>query len=645
MCGIVALFDPKRQSSAYQLERAVADMTSTLAHRGPDGHGTWAHSDSGVALGHRRLSIIDLSSSGQQPMHSSSGQFVISYNGEIYNSMELRVELEEAGVKFRGYSDTEVLLEACSIWGPKETAQKLIGMFAFALWDRNRKSLWLARDRLGIKPLYWSMTSQGVFIAASELKALRAHPSCPNSIDPRAVAAFACRSYVPDNLCIYKGVNKVAPGEIIEFSRSHTSPTKERFWTLDEALVAGKLNCFEGSDADAQEQFEALLTDAIERRMVSDVPLGAFLSGGFDSSLVVALMQNRHSNPVRTFTIGFSEDKYDEASHAKAVAAYLGTNHTELYVTPEQAQSVIPKMPLLYDEPFADSSQIPTYLVATLTRNDVTVVLSGDGGDELFGGYERYFDARKFNIVRQFLPFPINTIAATFLKSTPLNFINSFFVNNTSPKSFGRTIARIFKLADVLHLSGDEFYDHLMCHWPRWQQLAIGNDGPPPLLEPQEIPAYFANRTERMQFIDTLTYLPGDILTKVDRATMGASLEARVPILDHRIVEFSWTLPTNMKIRNGQGKWLLRQLLYKYVPKALVNRPKMGFGVPIDSWLRGPLREWAGDMLSPDRLKRSNLIQCDPVQEKWSEHLSGKRDWHYLLWDILMLECWHDEWG
>ena len=644
MCGIATLFEFETQSSASDLERAVSRMTDTMVHRGPDGSGIWVDADTGIALGHRRLAIVDLSPTGHQPMTSVCDRFVISYNGEIYNAIELRDDLEAKGARFRGHSDTEVLLEGCAHWGVRATAEKLIGMFAFCLWDRRDRTLWLVRDRVGIKPLYWTMPSKNKLIAASELRALRAHPDCPKGLDPNAIATFLQHNYIPDELCIYQGVNKLLPGHILRIGDRHREPQLESYWTMEAVVSNGRSTPFDGTDEEALDVLESMLSDAVERRMISHVPLGAFLSGGIDSSIVVALMQANSTRPIRTFSIGFEEEGYNEATHAMEVATHLHTDHTELYVSPSEAQAVIPKLPSLYDEPFSDSSQIPTYLVSAMTRDHVTVALSGDGGDELFAGYNRYFDARKFDKLKSLLPGPMGAVASHCLRAVPASVWDTLFGKRTSLGSPSTMGDRIGKLANVLHMDRDQFYEHIMSHWVEADEIVPKGNAASTVFQSSELKTRIPNFTQRMQFIDSVTYLPGDILTKVDRASMGVSLEARVPLLDHRVVEFAWRLPNRLKIRNGDGKWLLRQLLYKHVPSHLVDRPKMGFGVPIDAWLRGPLKEWAEDMLSPDRLKRTGLVRSQPVQEKWHEHIAGKQNWHYLLWDILMLECWHEEW-
>ncbi|MFT6583663.1 MAG: asparagine synthase (glutamine-hydrolyzing) [Alphaproteobacteria bacterium] len=642
MCGIAG-FLARRNHGRDHLEGLAQRMGDVMAHRGPDGGGVWTDAESGVAFAHRRLSIIDLSKAGHQPMTSGQGRMVISYNGEIYNAAELRAELQESGVKFEGHSDTEVILEGCVRWGVTATIEKLIGMFAIALWDKAEKQLWLVRDRLGIKPLYWTAAPDQTFIFGSELKALRAHPDCPREIDRNAVAAFMRHNYIPGPFSIYKGVNKLQPGHILRVSVDNPTPVIDVYWSMDDVVDQGRQAPFSGSDGDALEALETLFTDAVSRRMTADVPLGAFLSGGIDSSTVVALMQANSTRPVKTFSIGFNEDGFDEAVHAKAVAAHLGADHTELYVTPDEARAVIPKLPDYYDEPFADSSQIPTYLVSAMTRKHVTVALSGDGGDELFTGYNRYFQARNIGRMLNIAPGPLRSAAGSAIRAFPPSFWDCVFKLIPPSRRPPQAGDKMHKLSTVLNTDRDGFYRRIISHWPQPDDIVIGGHETKGVIWDESLKQRIPDFTQRMQYLDTLTYLPDDILTKVDRASMAVSLEARVPILDHRLVEFAWRLPESMKIRNGEGKWLLRQLLYKYVPKSMIDRPKMGFGVPIGDWMRGPLQEWADDLLSESMFKKHGLLEAAPVLEKWRDHKSGRRNWQYLIWDVLMLHAWAEK--
>jgi len=629
MCGITGFFDTSAALAGDTMRQIVAAMADTLRHRGPDDEGTWVDEAAGVALGHRRLSIIDLSPAGHQPMVSSDGRYVIVYNGEVYNFPDLKSELEGLGNRFRGESDTEVILAAMAEWGIEKAVERLNGMFAFALWDRRERELFLVRDRVGIKPLYYGWAGK-VFLFGSELKALRRFPNFPGEIDRDSLCLFLRHNYIPAPRSIYRGFYKLEPGHILKIA-ARGGVEKRCYWSLKEVVDRAFSDPFRGNEEEAAEALDALLGDAVRRRMVSDVPLGAFLSGGIDSSTVVALMQAQNDRPVRTFSIGFHESGYDEAVYAKRVAEHLGTDHTELYVTPKEAMEVIPSLPGIYDEPFSDSSQIPTFLVSKLTRRHVTVSLSGDGGDELFAGYNRYFLGlrlwRKLSLVPQRLRLPLGKILWHLAEK------------GTSPAAGSRVFDRMGKLGEIVGEAGDfiSFYRYLVSHWKKPESVVIGG---------KEEPAGIWMAAERiglvpsMQQIDFCTYLPDDILTKVDRASMAVSLEARVPLLDHRVVEFAWRLPLSLKIRQGKGKWLLRKVLSRYVPFTLVERPKMGFGVPLDAWLRGPLRDWAETLLDERRLLKEGFFKPEPIRRKWEEHISGKRNWHYYLWDVLMFQAW-----
>ncbi len=623
------------------LAAVAARMAEALHHRGPDAGDVWCDAAAGLALGHRRLSIIDLSPAGAQPMVSSCGRFVISFNGEVYNFNELRPELEALGRRFRGHSDTEVILEGVAQWGVEPLIKRLIGMFVLALWDRQARVLYLVRDRLGIKPLYWSKRG-GRLIFGSELKALRADPEFAARLDRDAVAAFLRLSYVPAPTTIYDGVKKLAPGTIL-IAREDAEPELRAFWSLEQVAREGLGARFAGSEEEAIAELDALLGDAVRRRMISDVPLGAFLSGGIDSSTVVALMQANNTRKVRSFSIGFHEQGYDEAPYAKAVATHLGTDHTELYVSLDHARAVIPRLPEIYDEPFADASQIPTFLVSEMTRRHVTVALSGDGGDEAFGGYNRYVQSRRLLETLERLPQGARHALAASLRGIPLS---AWTALGRALPSLGMPLLgdKVHKLAYMLDGGAGEFYRRLISHWWEAQTLVAGAAEPRFLPDDPAASAFLADRAERMQYLDTLTYLPDDILTKVDRASMAVSLEARVPLLDHRVVTFAWHLPSRWKARPGAGKYLLRRVLDRYVPRRLIDRPKAGFAVPIDSWLRGPLRDWAEGLLDPARLKREGVLAAEPIQQRWREHLDGKRNWQYPLWDVLMFQAWKERW-
>ncbi len=644
MCGISGILDPRAPAHGDELRAFVTCMTESLGHRGPDHQGVWIDAESGVAFGHRRLSIIDLSPEGHQPMLSGDRRFVISFNGEVFNFRALRQELEPRGHRFRGHSDTEVMLAAIEEWGLEEAIRRFIGMFAFALWDRRERSLHLVRDRLGIKPLYYGWADR-TLLFASELKAFRAHPAFRPEIDRDALAAYMRHNYVPCPHTIYKRVFKLAPGTILTVSPRRRDPEPKTYWSAREVARDGLRAPLGASADEATSQLDSLLRDAIKLRLESDVPLGAFLSGGVDSSTVVALMQAESARPVRTFTIGFRESDYDEAAHARAVAAHLHTEHTELYVEPSDALKLIPCIPDWYDEPFADSSQLPTFLVSQMTRRHVTVSLSGDGGDELFAGYARYFWAESIWRVTGRMPQALRHRLAgllTRLSPAQIDRIFAFLPRRIRPPRAGD---KSHKLASTLRLdSVDAVYRRLLSHWTEPERLVLGSTEPKGVVWDESLPSDFPDFLPRAQFLDLVTYLHDDILTKVDRASMAVSLEARVPLLDHRIVELAWRLPLDLKVRGRQTKWILRQVLYRHVPRHLIERPKMGFGVPIDAWLRGPLREWAEGLLDERRLRQDGYLDAAPIRQKWAEHLSGHRNWHYLLWDVLMFQAWRERW-
>ncbi|HVA12981.1 MAG TPA: asparagine synthase (glutamine-hydrolyzing) [Stellaceae bacterium] len=643
MCGIAGLWDQRAHSGGPEaLGYAVRGMTDAMLHRGPDAGDVWCDGQAGLALGHRRLSIIDLSPAGAQPMVSSCGRFVISFNGEVYNFAELRPELEAAGRRFRGHSDTEVIVEGVAEWGVEATVKRLIGMFAMALWDRRERALYLVRDRLGIKPVYWAQFGE-LLLFGSELKSLRAHPGWQPALNRDAVAGFLRLMYVPGPATIYQGVNKLPPGTIL-VARAGAAPELRSFWSLADIAREGQAARFVGSEDEAVEALDALLGDAVRRRMIADVPLGAFLSGGIDSSVVVALMQANNAQQVRSFSIGFHERQYNEAEHAKAVAAHLGTDHTELYVSPEHALTVIPLLPDMYDEPFSDASQIPTFLVSEMTRKHVTVALSGDGGDEVFGGYNKYFQLQRLFAALGKMPSGTGALAAKAIRAVPRGLWPLMAQAIPERRRPAQLDDKMAKLAGVLAGGHDNFYRLVISHWPDAETLVPGAKPPRFIADDPRVAALIADPVERMQYLDSVTYLPDDILTKVDRASMAVSLEARVPLLDHRVVAFSWGLKPEWKARPGRSKYLLRRVLDRYVPPALIERPKMGFAVPIDSWLRGPLRDWAESLLSEDRLKREGILAPAPIREKWREHLSGARNWQYLLWDVLMFQAWKERW-
>ena len=637
MCGITGFVNFQEAPKGALLAQAAA-MADTLLHRGPDAGACWADPNAGFATGHRRLSIVELSEAGAQPMVSQSGRFVISYNGEVYNAAEIRPDLEAKGYVFRGHSDTEVILEACAEWGVQATVPRLIGMFAFALWDRQTHKLWLVRDRLGIKPLYWGRFGK-LFLFGSELKALRAHPGWPVEIDRDAITAFVRFNYIPAPHSIYRNVYKLPPGAILEID-PHGDARIDYYWSLDDVIERARRNPFNGSDADAEEALASLLGDAVERRMIADVPLGAFLSGGIDFSTVVALMQSKSARPVRTFSIGFEEEEYNEAHYAKAVANHLGTDHTELYVTHDEARDVIPRLTEIWDEPFANSSQIPTYLISALTRRHVTVALSGDGGDELFCGYNRYFHALSIRPYLSTLPEPLRRSAASVIRKLPPSAWNRAHRVVPARWRYPNFGEKMHKLADIMLQDEDATYLQLLSQFHQPSDIVNGGTEPPTIIASDKARRLMPNYVERMQYLDTVTYLPDDILTKVDRASMAVALEARVPIIDHRVVELAWRFPSRMRFRDGKSKWILRQVLRRFVPDSLIDRPKMGFGVPVDHWLRGPLRDWAEDLLSESALTREDLFNPGLIRARWNSHLEGRENWQYSLWTIIMVQDW-----
>src|SRR5262249_142626 len=573
---------------------------------------------------------------------SASGRYVIVFNGEVYNYEEIRTELGNR--KWRGHSDTEVMLEAFERWGLQDALRRFVGMFAFALWDRQERKLFLVRDRLGIKPLYYGRVA-GDFVFGSELKAIQQYPGFRGEIDPNALALYMRHYYVPAPHCIYKGLSKLQPGCILGLSSPQEEPSQQAYWSAQEVARTGIATPFQGSDSQAIEQLQDHLRTAIRLRMIADVPLGAFLSGGVDSSTVVALMQQQSSRPVKTYTIGFHEDQYNEAAHAKKVAAHLLTDHTELYITAQDAQHVIPLLPRMYDEPFSDSSQIPTYLVSKLARTSVTVSLSGDGGDELFGGYDRYFLARSiWNGVRRF-PWLARKSATKLVQAASPGAIDriSHILRPITPSKMRLPAPgdKAHKLASYLSAETREaIYLRALSHWEDPSHVVLNSNESNSILKAVSTSTWIPSFEEFMMLADLLHYLPDDILTKVDRASMAVSLEARVPLLDHRVVEFAWRLPVSFKLRKRTGKWILRQVLYKYVPRDLIERPKMGFSLPIDSWLRGPLREWWEDLLSESSLARHGFFHVQSIRKKWEEHQSGSRNWQHLLWDVLVFQDW-----
>jgi asparagine synthase (glutamine-hydrolysing) len=640
MCGIAGFWQTKRgtEEPLGILDR----MGAAVAHRGPDDSGIFHDVGTGIGLAFRRLSILDLSPEGHQPMSSASGRYVIIFNGEVYNFEEVRTEL--GARQWRGHSDTEVMLEAFETWGVQSAVKRFVGMFAFALWDRQEIKLYLVRDRLGIKPLYYGRVGEN-FVFGSELKAIRQWPDFQPDIDRDVLTLYLRHNYVPSPHCIYKGLYKLPPGHFLTLGSAMGAMIPEPFWSVREAAREGLRSPLSGSEVEAIDQLHQQLLSAVRLRMIADVPIGAFLSGGIDSSTVVALMQAQSSRPVKTFTIGFHELGYNEATHAKNVATHLETDHTELYLTPQDALNVVPLLPSMYDEPFSDPSQIPTFLVSKLARESVTVSLSGDGGDELFGGYNRYLFIRRIWNLFKVLPKSARKAATELLRAVPPASIDRCFqlLWPILPRKLRLAVPgdKAHKLAALLSVESPEaLYYRALSLWESPTEIVLNSHEPGTVLASIAESSWPSNIEEVMMLTDQLNYLPDDILTKVDRASMAVSLEARVPMLDHHVVEFAWKLPLHFKIRNGTSKWILRQILYNYVPRELVERPKMGFGVPIDRWLRGPLRDWAEDLLSPRSLEQHGLFNPDSIRLKWQEHLSGVRNWQYLLWDILAFQDW-----
>lgn len=660
MCGIIGLWS-KRAIAQTELGAVAQGACGAMRHRGPDAVGVWTDAESGLALGHQRLSILDLSPAGSQPMVSANGRFVCAYNGEVYNHHELRSQLEQsANVPERGWrgtSDTETLLHYIAVYGFKAAIEAADGMFALAVWDRKERKLYLARDRMGEKPLYYGWIN-GVFVFASELKSLRAMTENVSlfsghswRINQDALSLYLRHCYIAAPHCIYEGCYKLCAGHWVEIDRdalAHSRVQSVPYWSLKQVAQNGISHPFTGTFEEGTNSLDTLLRRTVANRMEADVPLGAFLSGGIDSSLIVALMQVNSSRPVKTFTIGFEEKAYNEAEHAKAVSKHLGTEHTELYVSPQQAMNVIPRLPQIYDEPFSDSSQIPTFLVAEMTKRHVTVSLSGDAGDELFGGYNRYFTTEAIWSKIAWCPLAMRRFARLGLRAVPYHVFDALFGAMKPMLPSALRISnpgdRIGKAVDLLGThSKEQMFINLISQWrnesvqkrvSRLDMIDFARDK-------IEGKASFA---QQMMFLDAMTYLPDDILVKVDRACMAVSLESRVPFLGKEVIDFAWQLPEAYKIGNGKGKLILRELLSRYVPRDLFERPKTGFGIPIDAWLRSSLRDWAENLLEPSKMDAQGYLNTSLVQQKWQEHLSGKRRWHYELWTVLMFQAWLEEW-
>lgn len=638
MCGLAGFIDESGFAKPESWPALLAAMCGAIRHRGPDDEGQFVDTAAGLGFAFRRLSIIDLSPAGHQPMESRDGRFVLMFNGEVYNFVELRAELVAKGHAFRGHSDTEVMLAAFTEWGVAAATARFNGMFAYALWDRANRALHLVRDRLGEKPLYYGW-SNGVLLFGSELKAMRVHPAFDGTVDRGALALFLRFGHIDHPHSIHERFRKVPPATIVTIRAGRAESLA--YWSLREIAERGETAPFEGDVEDALDELEALLSDSVRLRMIADVPLGAFLSGGIDSSLIVSLMQRLSSRPVRTFTIGFSEQAYNEADHARSVAAHLGTEHTEAIASPEDAMAVIPLLPAIYDEPCGDPSAIPTYLVSRLARQSVTVSLSGDAGDELFGGYNRYISGSSWWRRTRLLPRGVRRAAARGIELLSVDQWQRSF--SAAARALPRRLRylsageKIHKLARVLRADDVEgAYTSLVRHWENVPDLTTADDGVPAALDAVQLSDFAC----RAMYRDMVSYLPSDILVKLDRATMAVSLEGRVPFLDPRVIELAWRLPLRWKVRGNEGKWILRRLLYRHVPERLVNRPKAGFGVPLDRWLRGPLRPWAEALLDEARLRREGFINPVPVRSRWRELLAGRGMWQFDLWNVLMFQAW-----
>lgn len=639
MCGLAGSLDTRASTADADLRAVVQRMGDSLRHRGPDDAGVWTDAAAGIALASRRLAVVDISAAGHQPMVSPTGRYVIAFNGEIYNFQSIRRELGD--IPFRGHSDTEVVLASFERWGVAESLARFDGMFAFAAWDRSERALYLARDRFGEKPLYYGRM-RTTLLFGSELKALRAHPDFEAELDRDALALYLRHNYIPAPYSIYKKARKLPPAHYLRICGNTEQVTP--YWSLRTVVEQAVANPFRGSEEEAVERLDALLRDAVRSRLVADVPLGAFLSGGIDSSTVVALMQQYSSGPVRTFTVGLREAAYDEAASAHRVAQHLHTEHTELYVTPREAMDVIPLLPGIYDEPFADSSQIPTYLVSRLARQQVTVALSGDGGDEVFGGYNRYAWTERLWRHVGWLPRPLRRMLASAITAvSPQSWNTAFDTLSLALPGAGKQRLpgfKLHKIAGVLDARDvEDVYLRFTSHWTTPAALVLDSAEPPTLISDPAQWARLSDITQQMMVLDTLTYLPDDILTKVDRASMAVSLEARVPLLDPALVEFAWSLPLDMKVRGSQTKRILRRVLARYLPRELFERPKWGFGIPLDGWLRGPLRDWVESLLDEHRLRQEGFFDPRPIRKKWAEHLSGFHG-EFHLWDILMFQAW-----
>lgn len=624
-------------------EVLLRNMGQAIFNRGPDSSGVWSCQDKSLGFIHRRLAIVDLSEAGHQPMVSNNGRYTITYNGEVYNHELIRAELEQIEPRiWRGHSDTETLLSAIEQWGLKTTLEKATGMYALALWDNHSNTLQLARDRFGEKPLYYGW-QQDCFLFGSQLNALRAHPAFKPEINRDSITLLLRHNYIPAPYSIYQQIFKLMPGTILTLNADKQIST-ESYWSVRDVMAKSATTIDTSSVDQLLLNLEDTLKQAVAMQMAADVPLGAFLSGGVDSSLIVALMQAQSNKPVKTFSIGFDDPRFNEAEFAREVANHLGTEHTDLYVTADDALAVVPKLAEIYDEPFSDSSQIPTYLVSQIARQHVTVSLSGDAGDELFCGYNRYLlTARLWNKLNR-VPVALRKLASSLITAIPIISWNQFGKLLPANLQLSNLGDKLHKAASVLACRDiEQLYLGLVSHWQNPEQVVLGSKEPKTVLTDPERKATFVDPILQMMAQDTLSYLTDDILVKVDRAAMAVSLETRVPFLDHSVLEHAWRIPLDLKLRNGKSKWCLREILYKYVPKDLIERPKMGFAVPLDAWLRGPLMPWADNLLAEDRLRVEGFFDVEVISRMWQEHKSGKRNWQYQLWDVLMFQSWYEK--
>jgi asparagine synthase (glutamine-hydrolysing) len=646
MCGFVGIFQPGSSLNLEREEIAIHKMADAIQNRGPDSAGYWFDASSGIALAHRRLAIVELSPLGAQPMDSQSKRYTIVFNGEIYNNSDLRKTIDGSNSNPKswfGSSDTETILKCLESWGLERTLQEMVGMFALGIWDRSRRELVLVRDRFGEKPLYYGFAGCGkerCFLFGSDLKAIRRHPSFDGLIDREALSGYMQNSCIGGESTIYSKFRKLLPGHLLRISANKPEPIIDTWWDSVEIAVRSASQKFTGSIAEACEQLEALTRQSIRQQMMADVPVGAFLSGGIDSSLVAALMQLESNRPIKTFSIGFNEKQFNEAIYASRIAKSLGTEHRELYVSSSNAIETIPKLAGIYSEPFADSSQIPTYLVSKLARQNVTVALTGDGADEVFGGYSRYTTGLRIWEMLSLIPLPLRDVFLKYFDKIPVSGFNRLS-GVVGVSRVGEKIQMAKRLIESRSFS--DYYQNLLSHCSASENPVLKVDSL--RNRSKQLSKNFAGigGIENMMLMDITKYLPDDILVKVDRASMGVSLETRIPFLDHRLVQFSWSLPLNYKIRNGARKWMLKRILGKYVQQELFDRPKMGFGVPIGDWLRGPLRDWVEDQISTGRLKSEGFLNHQLIRNKWRQHLSGERNFQHQLWDVLMFQSWIDK--